>query len=99
MSKKNKIQYLLISYLREFGSIELTLPDNVMLGIGVTQEDRHGNVIKSDNYCWVTAAKDDRTTLLDSYNSGISFEKGNKLIIEDFIEGEDGQTLHQLDIV
>ena len=82
MSRKNKIQYLLITYLREFGSIQLNLPDGVKLGIGVTQEDRRGNIIKSDDYCWVVASREDKTALLDSYNLGLSFadEKENIVV-------------------
>lgn len=82
MSKRNKIQQLLITYLRQFGSIDLSLPDGVKLSIGITQEGKHGTFC-SDDYCWVTATRDDRATSLDSYNLGMSFAKKDQYFFSD----------------
>ena len=48
--KSNKIQSLLINHLLKHGHIQLKLPDNVVLEIGITEEDRHGNIKKSNEY-------------------------------------------------
>ena len=64
MPKINKIQSLIISHLLKHGQIEILLPDNVSLQIGVLQEGPKGKKIKADDYCYVIASKENRKTLL-----------------------------------
>lgn len=73
MSNKSKIQYLLITHLQKYGTIDLRLPDGVALEIGITEETKHGKV-KNEDYCWVLTKRDDRSTLLDRYSMRMLFD-------------------------
>jgi len=98
--KTNKIQSMLISHLMKYGTIQLKLPDNVTLEIGITAEDKEGNIKKTEDYCWVIAAQENRATCLDSYNIGIRFDDEKKAIVLDdsFIDCE-GNQIRQLNVV
>lgn len=89
MTRKDKIQYLLISYLLKHGSIKLQLPDGVDLEIGITQEGHDGEQFKNQEYCWVTTRREDRFVELDSYNLGLNFLDGGSIILIDDDEIED----------
>lgn len=98
--KTNKIQALLINHLMKHGTIQLRLPDNVVLEIGITAEDKEGNIKKTEDYCWVIAAKESRAACLDSYNLGIRFEDEDKIIVmEDNFVDCDGNSIRQLNVV
>lgn len=98
--KTNKIQALLINHLMKHGTIQLKLPDNVVLEIGITAEDKEGNIKKTEDYCWVIAAKESRAACLDSYNLGIRFEDEKKIIVmEDNFVDCDGNSIRQLNVV
>jgi hypothetical protein len=88
MTRKDKIQHLLISYLLKHGSIELKLPDGIDLEIGITQEDKYGSLIKEKDYCWVVTKRCGKLVEIDSYNLGLNFldEGGIILIDEDEVE-------------
>lgn len=96
----NKLQYLLINHLEKHGNVKLLLPDNVVLEIGVNQLNDDGELIKVDNYCWVMATRNDRTTILDSYNLGLRFSQENDSIVfeDEFIDNE-GKKVKILDVV
>jgi hypothetical protein len=98
--KTNKIQALLINHLMKHGTIQLKLPDNVLLEIGITAEDQQGNIKKTEDYCWVIAAKESRAACIDSYNLGIRFENEEKVLVleDDFIDC-DGNNIRQLNVV
>ncbi|MEI7485888.1 MAG: hypothetical protein WCJ72_00535 [Chryseobacterium sp.] len=97
---KNKIQCLIVEHLLKHGQIELFLPDNVTLEIGITQESQSGKFIKKDNYCWVMASRDDRTACLDSFNLGLRFaDEKNALILDDSFINQDGEQVRRLDVV
>jgi len=98
--KTNKIQALLINYLLKHGHIQLQLPDNVLLEIGITEEIEKGKIQKSDDYCWVIAKKENRAAVIDSYNLGIRFENEDKMILLDdtFIDS-DGTNIRQVNVV
>lgn len=100
MTRKDKIQYLLISHLLEEGNIELTLPDGMVVELGILKEDKSGNLSKTDNYCWLIASQRDREVSMDSYNLGLKFcdEKG-KIIFEDSSEIEDGKQQRVVNII
>ena len=93
-----KIQRLLISQLEEHGTIELLLPNQVTLEIGVTQEGKNGT-IKVDEYCWVTASKNERQISLDSYNLGLRFSAYNSMLLESELIDEDGENIRLLNVV
>jgi hypothetical protein len=92
MTGKDKIQYLLITYLLNKGSIELQLPDGIELAIGITQEGKHG-IFKNEDYCWITTSRGCMSTELDCYNLGLKFSE-DKSIILDVDKEEELQTLN-----
>ena len=96
----NKIQSLINSYLKKHGVIKILLPDNVELEIGTLQENKHGKEEKTNNYCYVIAKKEDRTTVLDSFNLGIRFsDVENNYLLEDSFVDTDGNQIRQLNVV
>jgi hypothetical protein len=100
MSHKSKIQSLIVKHLQEYGSLDILLPDGIVLEIGITQVDKNGDLIKTDDYCYVAAHRDDQSTLLDSYNLGLSFvDEKSKMIFEDQDWGSDGQPIRRLEVI
>lgn len=100
MSSKGKIQHLLIDYILKYGQIELTLPDGVVLEIGVTQENETGSFVVKEDYCWVIATHKNRSTSLDPYNLGIRFTgDGKSLVLEDKFTDQNGIEVTRLDVV
>lgn len=99
-AKQRKLQHLLITQLLEDGRVELILPDGIILEVGITQEDKNGEQVKVDDYCYVVATRLDRSALMDRYNLGLQFEQSEDRII---YEGESsdalGRKVQVLDIV
>jgi hypothetical protein len=97
--KTNKIQALLINHLTKHGTIQLSLPDNMVLEIGITAETDSG-VEKIDDYCWVITKKEDRAACIDSYNLGIRFNEEDKnIVLDDSFTDSDGMQVRQLSVV
>ena len=93
MTKKDKIQHLLISHLLENGQIELTLPNGLTLEVGITKEGRYGELELCDDYCWIIASQEDRSVCIDRYNLGLRFsDDDHKILVEDS-EQKDGYAL------
>lgn len=100
MDKQKKIQELLIKHLLEEGHIELKLPDNFVLEIGIVQEGKDGTLVKQDNYCWVIASQGDRTIAMDSYNFDLRFsEKRGKIVVDDITLDHDGDTTRVFTVI
>jgi hypothetical protein len=100
MTKKDKIQSLLITHLLKYGQISLKLPDGVVLEIGLTQENDRGELEIDGEYCWVIASQGDRTASLDSYNLGISFLDNEKSIVFDESDAnDDGEMVRRVNVV
>jgi len=96
----NKLQYLLIKQLLKQGTVELILPDGITIEIGITQEDKYGELKKTDDYCYVVASRDGKSTLLDSYNLGLRYEDEKDILIyEDAELDDDGVLVRSLDVV
>jgi hypothetical protein len=74
MTKKDRLQHLLITYLLKEGQVEFTLPSGVKLELGITKENKHG-LQKTDDYCYVIASHDDRIMSMDDYNMGLQFDR------------------------
>jgi len=97
---KNKIQSLLVTHLLKHGQIELILPDGVVVEIGVTQENSHGDLVSKKDYCWVVATREDRSACLDAYNLGVRFADDSRIIVlEDRFIDQDGEAVRRLDVV
>lgn len=97
---KNKIQQMLVDHLLKNGQIELILPDNVVLEIGVTQENLSGNLVKKDDYCWVIASHKDRQASIDSYNLGLRFaDEKNTILMDDRFTDDNGEHVRRVDVI
>ncbi len=102
MTKKDKIQHLLITHLKKNGSIKLVLPDGILVEIGITKEGSGGDVVidKNDDYCWVKASRFNNEFILDSFNLGLSYEDNpSTILVEDVDVTEDGVPIKRLEIV
>jgi len=84
MSKSKKIQQLFVTQLIKEGHVQITLPNEMTLEVGITQEDGNGDLKKEPNYCWVLASQNGRTIAIDEYNLGIKYTDvdKNKFVIE-----------------
>ncbi len=84
MSKSKKIQQLFVTQLIKEGHVQITLPNEMTLEVGITQEDGNGDLKKEPNYCWVLASQNGRTIAIDEYNLGIKYTDSdkNKFVIE-----------------
>jgi hypothetical protein len=82
---KVNIQKNFINELLKNGQIQLTLPNDIVLEVGITQENKYGDLEKNPNYCWVIASQNGRTVLLDKYNLGLRYkdDEDEKIIFED----------------
>lgn len=99
-NKQAKIQQLVISHLKDHGTLDIVLPDGIILEIGITQTNKRGEHIKSDDYCYVMAQRDDKKTMLDSYNLGISFgEEDDNIVFEESGWDEHGTPIRRLDVI
>jgi hypothetical protein len=96
----NKIQSLIISHLQKHGSLKILLPDNFELEIGTTQEDKFGHEVKSENYCYVIASKENKATVFDSFNLGIRFSNDeDNCVLDDCFVDSEGNNIRQLNVV
>jgi hypothetical protein len=100
MNINGKLQTVLMTHLQKFGSIEILLPDGVILELGITQVGKDGEMEKTEDYCWVVASRNDRQIALDKYNAGIRFSDDDKaLVFEDRFEDKDGNHVRRVDVV
>ena len=102
MTRTDKLQHLLITHLKEHGVVELILPDGIMLEIGITQQNARGEIEidDDDDYCFVTARRQDKSILLDSFNLALQFEDSpSTIIFEDNIMDDVGTELRTLEVV
>ncbi len=99
-ARQAKIQGLVIRHLMDHGTLDLKLPDGITLEIGIMCEDKKGNLVKSDDYCYVSAIKDDKKILLDSYELGLSFsDEEDRIVLEDEDHDEYGRLIHCVEVV
>ena len=96
----SRIQSSIIKHLEKYGTIQLNLPDDFLIEIGITNEDDSGNSTKSKNYCYVIVNNDSRTTIMDKNNIGIRCEDDDKAVVLDdkFIDNE-GNKVRSINVV
>jgi hypothetical protein len=78
---RNKVQEVFINHLLKEGHIQLFLPNNMILEVGITQENKYGDLEKTPDYCWLIASQNGRAVSIDEYNLGLRF-KNDKMIFE-----------------
>jgi hypothetical protein len=99
-NKQAKIQELIVKHLKDHGTLDIILPDGIVLEIGCTQTDKKGNIVHADDYCYVVAAREDKKTLLDSYNIGLSFsETGDTIVFEEAGLDDYGSPVRRVDVI
>lgn len=99
-ASKQKIQQLLINHLLEEGQIELILPDGMVLELGLTQENRQGDLEIAPDYCWLIAHQHDRTVSMDSYNLGLRYsQNSDKVVCEQEALDHNGENVVIFDLV
>lgn len=96
---REKIQRLFVEYLLKEGGVVLTLPNGMVLEVGVTQENRYGDLEIIPDYCWVIASQRDRSVSIDSYNLGIRFPEGREMVCEHSMQSSDGTSINVLDVI
>ena len=95
----SKIQRLFVESLMKDGSIELVLPSGMVLEVGVTQENRMGDLEIVPDYCWVIASQKGRSISMDNYNLGIRYSGEKDMVCEYSVTSDDGTNINVLDIV
>jgi hypothetical protein len=97
MTSKDKIQHMLITHLLKEGDIDLNLPNNMRLSVGITRENKNGYPVIQDQYCWIAASKDDRETFIDSYGLEMKFSEG--FVVQDEMTTEEGNHINFVDVI
>ena len=94
-----RIQSSVIKHLEKYGTLQINLPDNNILEIGVLEEDEQGNLKKGEQYCYVIVKNDLKATVIDKYNLGLRFSADEKLIVMDdkFVDS-DGKNVKTINV-
>ena len=96
---KGKMQRLFIDYLMREGSIELALPGGMVVEVGLTQEDKYGDLEIVPDYCWVLASQRGRSVSIDQYNLGIRYSGDKEMVCEHSHLSDDGTNINILDVM
>ncbi len=96
---KNRVQEMFIKHLLQEGQVELLLPNNMILEVGITQENKNGDLEKVPNYCWVIASQNGRAVSIDEYNLGLRYEDKNKMICEHQSVSDCGENITIFDVI
>ena len=95
-----RVQSAIIKHLEKFGTIQINLPDNFTIEIGIVDEDEVGNQVRSENYCYVIVKNELRATIIDKYNVGLRCKDDDKsIVLEDKFEDTDGNKVKSINIV
>lgn len=100
--KKNtnsKIQQLFVEHLMKEGIVSLLLPNGMVLEVGVTQEDKNGDLKIIEDYCWVIASQKDRSVSIDDYSLGIRYSGDKEMICEHSLSSEEGSDIKMFDLI
>lgn len=96
---KNKVQQVFVETLMREGALELVLPNGMVLEVGVTQENKYGDLEIIPDYCWVVASQRNRSISMDNYNLGIRYVGDKEMVCEYSMLSEDGININILDVV
>lgn len=98
--QNKRIQSSVIKHLEKYGTLQVLLPDNNVLEIGVLEEDSTGKMQKTDSYCYVIVKNELRATIIDKYNLGIRFSANDNLIVlEDQFVDQEGKNVKSVNVV
>jgi len=100
MNINSKLQAILITQLQKYGTVELLLPDGVILELGITQIAKDGEVIKAEDYCWVIASRQDKQIALDKYNLSLKFnDKPSVVVFDEAFVDNNGHEVRRLEVI
>jgi len=95
-----RLQASLINHLEKHGTIQINLPDNFILEIGITEEDENAKIDKNDQYCYVIVKNESRATVIDKYNLGLRFSDDlNSIVMDDKFVDHDGKNIKTINVV
>lgn len=94
----SKIQRMFVEFLMKEGAVELALPNGMVLEVGITQENRYGDLEITPDYCWVVASHRDRSISMDNYNLGIRYKGDREIVCEYSMHSADGTNINVLDV-
>jgi len=95
----SKVQRLFVELLMKEGALELALPNGMILEVGITQENREGDLEIIPDYCWIVASQKGRSISMDNYNLGIRYSGDKEMVCEYSMLSEDGTNINVLDVV
>jgi hypothetical protein len=98
-TSKAKIQQLFVEYLLKEGALELSLPNGMVLEVGVTQENKFGDLEITPDYCWVVASQKNRSVSIDDYNLGMRYTGDKQILCEYSMTKDDGTNVKVFDLV
>jgi hypothetical protein len=96
---KSKIQRLFVEFLLKEGALEIALPNGMVLEVGLTQENKYGDLEIMPDYCWVVASHNNRSVSIDRYNLGIRYAGDKEMVCEHSVLSDDGTNINILDVV
>ena len=94
-----KIQQMFVEFLMREGALELALPNGMVLEVGVTQENKYGDLEITPDYCWIVASQKNRSISMDNYNLGIRYSGEEKMVCEYSMMSDEGTNIKVLDVV
>jgi len=95
----NKLQQLFVEHLMKEGIVSVLLPNGMILEVGVTQEDKNGDLKITEDYCWVVASQKNRSVSIDDYSLGIRYSGDKEMICEHSLLSEDGTDIKIFDLI
>jgi hypothetical protein len=99
MTKRDRIQHLLITHLLKEGKIRLVLPDGMVVEMGLTQEGKDGRDEVRADYCWISSTQDHRKMFMDCNSLSVQYQDdGKRIVVEDSVE-ENGEQYKFVDVV
>jgi hypothetical protein len=97
---KSKVQETFINYLVQEGHVELALPNDMVLEVGITQENKNGDLEKTPDYCWVIVSQKGRSVSIDEYNLGLRYQnEKDRIICEHELVSNEGDNIKVLDVI
>jgi hypothetical protein len=95
----SKIQQMFVELLMKDGALELALPNGMVLEVGVTQENKYGDLEITPDYCWVVASQKNRSISMDNYNLGIRYTGDKEIVCEYSMISDEGANIKVFDVV
>ena len=97
MSKIKNSQYSVVTEVLKNGNVEIILPGNTRLEIGITQEGEDGLFHKTKDYCWIIVTQNDKEIYLDNYNMGMKCDS-DKIMLVEYFDDDNGKNVKNISV-